>query len=96
MSMEFRIIRSDADTLVTGSVGDPRVPISFHERAHSSSLANYFDFGRRGSTESPEEPDVTEPTEPSPVEKPQARQPDPPVEPRAEAPAAAPATGTPT
>lgn len=98
--MEFRVIRSDADGLVTGSAGNPLVPISFQERAHSSSIANYFDFGRSLSTDVAEEPEATEAAEELSVEPgldfPAAREPELPVPRRAESPPVAPATETPS
>jgi hypothetical protein len=94
--MEFRVIRSDSQTLVTGTVGDPLVPLSFQERAHSSSLGDYYDFHRRRSTERAEEPDVTEPAEDHPHDEALQREAEPPAEPRVERPVLAPASETPT
>ena len=60
--------------LVTGSLGDPRVPISFREHAHSSSIARAVEFARQRTVEEP----ATEPPAEESTERPSEAPPPPP------------------
>lgn len=50
----------ETDGLSTFSANDPRLPLSYREREHTSTIASPIDFSRPGSMDAParEEPQV--------------------------------------
>jgi hypothetical protein len=60
-------LRHDVGGLVTTSLGDPRLPQSFRELQHSSSVADYVDLTRRSSVEAPEPQEATVPPQRSEI-----------------------------
>jgi len=60
------IIRSASENgAQTTVVGDVRLPVSYKERAHSSSVADHWGWERERSNETPETPTVEPPVMPT-------------------------------